>query len=122
MDDIYKLPYLEAEIRTIVDGFTVRTCETEFFGAFNERECKGHCLAMEWFCQKGHDEFCKALPEIAEIIKKYWFEEFGEPLPDDLLSPYELLQTYVCCKAKNIVICLPSSATGAAGATGGSAS
>ena len=73
MGDICKLPYLEAEIRAILDGFTVPTCEVEFFGAFNEPACKGHALAMEWFRQKGHDEFCKALPEISEAIKKYWF-------------------------------------------------
>ena len=104
MEDISKLPYLEAEIRAIIDGFAVRTCETEFFGAFNEQGCKGHVLAMVWFQRKGHGEFCRALPEICEAIKKYWFEEFGESLPDDLLSPYELMQTYVYCKAKNIVI------------------
>ena len=100
---ICELPYLEEEIRDILDRFVTRTCPVEFFGAFSEEGCKGHALAMSWFRRKGHGEFCNAMPEICDAIKKYWFDAFGEALPVDLLSPYELLQTYVHCKAKSLL-------------------
>ncbi len=102
---ICQLPYLENEIREILGGFQSKACdcEKEFFRAFSEVDCKGHALAMNWFQQKGFTEFCNALPEISEAIKKYWFDEFNESLPESLLSPYELLQTYVSCKAKSML-------------------
>ena len=97
------LPYLKEGILHILDGFKNRTCEKEFIFAFSEAGCQGHVLVMEWFHHKGHNEFCTALPEICFAIKKYWFNEFKEPLPETLLSPCELLQTYVYCKAKTLI-------------------
>lgn len=102
---ICDLSYLELEIRDILDGFDTRTCEKEFFYNFSEPDCKGHTLVMEWFQRKGHEEFCCALPEISVAIKKYWYDEFNEPLHEMLLSPFELLQTYVYCKAKTLLHC-----------------
>ena len=97
---IAKLHYLEVEIKNLIEGLKSKDCEKEFFAAFNEENCQGHALAVDWFNRKGCDEFCRALPSIHEAVKKYWHKEFDEPLPDGLLSPNELLKTYICCKAK----------------------
>lgn len=97
------LPYLKEDILVILSGFHTRTCEKEFIHAFSEDGCQGHVLVMEWFQKKGVAEFCRALPDIFDAIKKYWYDEFGTPLPETLLSPCELLQTYVYCKAKTLV-------------------
>jgi hypothetical protein len=100
---VCELPYLKEEILHVLEGFQKRTCEKEFMIAFGEDGCQGHTMVMNWFHRRGHNEFCIALPEICTAIKKYWFDEFQEPLPETLLSPCELLQTYVYCKAKTLI-------------------
>lgn len=38
---------------------------------------------------------------ILSSMKNYWKEEFQEELSDTMLSPHDLLKTYIYCKAKS---------------------
>ncbi len=105
MDDynINNIHYLENEILELVNKMNDKTCDKEFFSIFNGETSNSSNLALSWFNKKGCNDFCNSLNIILLTVRNNWFEEFNEELPDDLLSPNELIQTYISCKAKSII-------------------
>ena len=47
------------------------------------------------------EDFCNNMKVILTSMKDYWRDEFDEELFDSMLSPHELLKTYIYCKAKS---------------------
>ena len=105
MDDynINNIHYLESEILELVNKMNDKTCDKEFFSIFNEENSASSKLALSWFNKKGCSDFCYALNNILLVVKKIWLEQFNEELADELLTPNELLQTYISCKAKTLL-------------------
>ncbi len=105
MDDynIYNIHYLESEILELINKMNDKTCDKEFFSIFNEENSASSKLALSWFNKKGCSDFCHALNIILLVVKKIWYEQFNEDLMDELLTPNELLQTYISCKAKTLL-------------------
>lgn len=105
MDDynINNIHYLESEILELVNKMNDKTCDKEFFSIFNEENSASSKLALSWFNKKGCSDFCYALNNILLVVKKIWLEQFNEELGDELLTPNELLQTYISCKAKTLL-------------------
>ena len=105
MDDynINNIHYLESEILELINKMNDKTCDKEFFSIFNGENSASSKLALSWFNKKGCSDFCYALNTILLVVKKIWREQFNEDLVDELLTPNELLQTYISCKAKTLL-------------------
>ena len=101
--NIKNINYLENDILKLVNKMKNKTCEKEFISMFNGENSESSKLTLYWFNQKGCNEFCNSLSNILLAVKKNWSDEFNDELPDDLLSPNELLQTYISCKAKTLL-------------------
>ena len=107
-DDI---TFLEAEIKEIINKLIQENPNINYkkkddfnkmvFTNIYTEGSIGNNLAINSFNKKGCEEFCKNMKIIFESMKSYWFEEFKEELSDDMLSPHELLKTYIFCKSKS---------------------
>lgn len=100
---INNIHYLESDILKIINKMQNKNCKKEFFLMFNNKNSESSKLALSWFNKKGCNDFCNSLNNILLAVKNNWLDEFNEELPDDLLSPNELLQTYISCKAKTLL-------------------
>lgn len=105
------ITFLEAEIKEIINKLIEENPNINYknkddfnkmvFTNIYTEGSIGNNLAINSFNKKGCEEFCKNMKIIFESMKSYWFEEFKEELSDDMLSPHELLKTYIFCKAKS---------------------
>lgn len=77
--------------------------EIFLFKYFYEEDSIGNKLALEWFNKKGCEVFCNGMINILNFIKIHWKREFGEDFCDILLSPHDMIKTYVYCKAKDLI-------------------
>ena len=101
--------FLENEIIKIITNLkrlhshnTSNDIDELLFEHFYKDNSIGNEIANNWFNKKGCLDFCNIMPDILVFIKHHWNIEFNEELADYLLSPHELIKTYVFCKAKEI--------------------
>ncbi len=73
------------------------------FKYFYEEDSIGNKLALEWFNKKGCEIFCNGMIIILNFIKIHWKSEFDEDFCDNILSPHDMIKTYVYCKAKDLI-------------------
>ena len=101
--------FLENEIKKIIADLkapnsknTPDEIDELLFEHFYKSNSVGNKLANEWFNSKGCLGFCVVMPDILAFVNRYWVAEFDEDFIDTLLSPHELIQTYIFCKAREI--------------------
>jgi hypothetical protein len=111
MKNIEHINYLESEIKSLIEEIkrenpTVNFINKEEFNnmiyinIYTENSF-GSKLAINSFNNKGCAYFCNNMKVILSSMKNYWKEEFDEDLCDTMLSPHDLLKTYIFCKAKS---------------------
>jgi len=111
MINIEDINYLEYEIKALIeeikrDNPLVNFNNKEEFNnmiyvnIYTENSF-GSDLAINSFNNKGCEYFCNNMKVILSSMKDYWRDEFHEELCDTMLSPHELLKTYIYCKAKS---------------------
>jgi|TARA_B110000444_G_C18813072_1_gene583672 hypothetical protein len=111
MKNIEEITYLECEIKALIEEIKR---ENECVNFNNKHEFNnmiyiniykedsiGNELAINSFNNKGCQAFCNNMKVILSSMENYWKEEFEEELCDTMLSPHDLLKTYIYCKAKS---------------------
>jgi len=111
MKNIEEIKYLECEIKALIEGIRRENGYVNFNSKeeFNnmvyvniyKENSVGNDLAINSFNNKGCEAFCNNMKIILSSMKNYWKEEFQEELSDTMLSPHDLLKTYIYCKAKS---------------------
>ena len=111
MKNIKEIKYLESEIKALIEEIKRENGCVNFNNKddFNnmiyvniyKENSIGNDLAINSFNNKGCEDFCNNMKVILTSMKDYWRDEFDEELCDSMLSPHELLKTYIYCKAKS---------------------
>ncbi len=73
------------------------------FKYFYEENSIGNKLAFEWFNKKGCELFSNGMITIFNFIKIHWKNEFNEEFCDNIISPHDMIKTYIYCKAKHLI-------------------
>lgn len=111
MKNIEEITYLEYEIKTLIEEIKRENRCVNFnnkdeynnmiYVNIYKENSIGNKLAINSFNNKGCESFCNNMKVILTSMKDYWRDEFDEELCDTMLSPHELLKTYIYCKAKS---------------------
>tara|TARA_B100000965_G_C19228990_1_gene599275 strand:- start:5 stop:355 length:351 start_codon:yes stop_codon:yes gene_type:complete len=112
MKNIKEITYLEYEIKELLEKIKKENNHVDFnnkndfnhmiyINVYKENSI-GHDLAINSFNNKGCEAFCTNMIIILSSMKNYWREEFNEEFCDTMLSPHDLLKTYIYCKVKSL--------------------